>query len=101
MIFCNYFRWDLSSCYYRLINTILEFKHRRELERLDENRKNLIRLPCNLIGFPIINMKRYNSLLKKVNEITNKANSYYRELFENRINVLTDAECLQPLELEY
>ena len=63
--------------------------------------KRLIRLPFNLLGLQIVNMDGYNSQQHKVNEIINKANTYYKESLESRANSLTDSEYLQLLELKY
>jgi hypothetical protein len=63
--------------------------------------KRLIRLPFNLLGLQIVNMDGYNSQRHKVNEIINKANTYYKESLESRVDSMTDLEYLQLLELKF
>jgi hypothetical protein len=63
--------------------------------------KGLIRLPFNLLGLQIVTMSGYNSLQQKKSNIINKANSYYKESLESRVDSLTDPEYLQFLELKY
>ena len=63
--------------------------------------KRLIRLPFNLLGLQIVNMDGYNLQRHKVNEIINRANTYYKESLESRVDSLTDPEYLQLLELKY
>jgi hypothetical protein len=63
--------------------------------------KRLVRLPFNLLGLQIVKMDGYNSQRRKVNEIINKANTYYKESLEIRADSLTDPEYLQLLELKY
>jgi len=52
--------------------------------------KRLLRLPFNLLGLQIVNMDEYNSQRHFVNEIINKANTYYKESLESRADSLTD-----------
>jgi hypothetical protein len=61
----------------------------------------LIRLPFNLLGLQIVNIDAYNSQRHKVNKIINKANTYYKESLESRVDSLTDPEHLQLLELKF
>jgi hypothetical protein len=63
--------------------------------------KRLIRLPFNLFGLQIINMNGYTSQQHKVNEIINRANTYYKESLESRVDSLSDPEYLQLLELKF
>ena len=63
--------------------------------------KRLIRLPFNMLGFQIVTMDRYNLQQQKINEIMNKAQTYYKESLVCRVDSLTDPEYLQFLELKY
>jgi hypothetical protein len=63
--------------------------------------KRLVRLPFNLLGLQIVNMDGYSSQRHKANEIIYKANTYYKESLESRVDSLTDPEYLQLLELKF
>jgi hypothetical protein len=63
--------------------------------------KRLIRFLFNLLGLQIVTMDAYNSQRYKINEIINKANTYYKESLECKADSLTDPEYLQLLELKY
>jgi len=63
--------------------------------------KRLIRLPFNLLGLKIVRMDGEDLQRNKIDKIINKANTYYKELLETKIDSITDPEYLQLLELKY
>lgn len=63
--------------------------------------KKLIRYPVNLIGLQIVNLKVYSAQKMRISEIILTANKFYQESLQNKLDILSDSELLQFLELKY